>query len=172
MNAQISPPDDVLFLGDLHQETVTYTQHHNQVSAETAVGQTREAFRYLYLVSTFREELAGLFLPVIQDVDEVWHYWILQTREYAEFCERLPGSFFIHHRSIGYSEFSTEPTREELAEQALRWIPLYTRCFGVIDETTADCWKIVKFLIDVTGLPPGQIAELCGADEVDTSVSG
>ncbi|MCS3781711.1 hypothetical protein [Tsukamurella ocularis] len=149
---------------------MSYTQHHNNVSAETAAGETREAFRYLYLVSMFREELAGLFLPVIQDVDEVWHYWILQTREYTEFCERLPGSFFIHHRSIGYSEFGAEPSREELAEQALRWVPLYVRCFGEIDETTAECWKIVKFLIDITGLTPSHIADLCGAGEMRTSV--
>ncbi len=55
--------------------------------------QVTECLRYLYLVSRHHDQLGGLFLPVEQDIDEIWHYLILQTREYRALCEeRLPGA--------------------------------------------------------------------------------
>ncbi|MFD9905117.1 hypothetical protein [Streptomyces sp. NPDC059063] len=69
-------------------------------------------------------------------------------REYVErqVCEqRLPGGFFIEHRSIAYEDYQREPGREQAVEQALRWIPLYVREFGPFDEGTLPHWTIVRF---------------------------
>ncbi|CAM5626979.1 hypothetical protein SRIMM317S_04927 [Streptomyces rimosus subsp. rimosus] len=115
----ITPDDLVTLLGDrLHAEVV---EHFVALSggAEPAYveRQVTECLRYLYLVSRHREQLSGLFLPVEQDIDEIWHYLILQTREYRQFCEeRLPGRFFIEHRSIGYEDYQQEPGREQAIE--------------------------------------------------------
>jgi hypothetical protein len=63
---------------------------------------------------------------VEQDIDEIGHYLIPQTREYRELCEeRLPGRFFVNHRSIAYEDYQEESGREQALEEALRWIPLY-----------------------------------------------
>ncbi|UNO43516.1 hypothetical protein [Streptomyces sp. MST-110588] len=109
--------------------------------------QVLECLRYLYLVSKYRDRLSGLFLPVEQEIDEIWHYLILQTREYRALCEqRLPGRFFVEHRSIAYEEYQREPGREQAAEEALRWVPLYCREFGPFDEGALPHWTIVRFL--------------------------
>ncbi|WP_030370853.1 glycine-rich domain-containing protein [Streptomyces rimosus] len=160
---RITPDDLVTLLGDrLHAEVV---EHFVALSggAEPAYveRQVTECLRYLYLVSRHREQLSGLFLPVEQDIDEIWHYLILQTREYRQFCEeRLPGRFFIEHRSIGYEDYQQEPGREQAIEEALRWIPLYVREFGPFDEGALPHWTIVRFLHDQLDMSLRDIASL------------
>ncbi|WP_437720506.1 glycine-rich domain-containing protein [Sorangium sp. So ce861] len=124
--------------------------------------QVIECLRYLYLVSRYPERLAGLFLPVEQAIDEVWHYLILQTREYRELCEeRLPGRFFIHHRSLPYEDYQeTQPSREQALEEALRWLPLYRAEFGPFDEGALPHWTMVRFLSERLGLSLDAIAAL------------
>ncbi|MCM2389003.1 hypothetical protein [Streptomyces albipurpureus] len=135
-------------LGDvLHNEVIEYFVKDTGGTTEEVERQVVECMRYLYLISRYRDELSGLFLPVEQHIDEIWHYLILQTREYVELCEtKLPGGFFIHHRSIGYGDYAQEPGREKSIEEALRWIPLYTREFGPFDEGALAHWTIVRFL--------------------------
>ncbi|WP_203218317.1 hypothetical protein [Nocardia brasiliensis] len=152
-------------LGDLYQETVDYTREHNQVDEPTARIQVREAVRYLTLVSAHREQLSGLFLPVEQAIDEVWHYLILQTREYLELCEnRLPGGYFIHHRSISYGDYGQrQPSREVMIEQFLRWIPLYCGQFGGFDADGGRWWTMVRFLHEELGYSLADISALAPA---------
>ncbi|UCA50767.1 hypothetical protein LEL86_16385 [Streptomyces sp. WA6-1-16] len=153
---------------DLHTEVV---QHFQQKSPDTSPDfverQITECLRYLYLVSLHRDRLSGLFLPVEQDIDEIWHYLILQTREYRELCEeRLPGRFFINHRSIAYESYQEGPGREQALEEALRWIPLYCQEFGPFDEGALPHWTMVRFLheqmllslADISGLKPTPVA--------------
>lgn len=150
MTAQshVSAGDLTALLGDrLHTEVVEHFTGKTGAPPEYVERQVTECLRYLYLISRHREELAGLFLPVEQDIDEIWHYLILQTREYRELCEeRLPGGFFVHHRSIGYEDYQEEPGRERAIEEALRWIPLYCAAFGPFDEGALPHWTIVRFL--------------------------
>ncbi|CAL9462566.1 hypothetical protein [Streptomyces sp. enrichment culture] len=152
-------------LGDaLHDEVVQYALGRPGAPAEeVVVHQVRECLRYLYLVSAHPDRLAGLFLPVEQDIDEIWHYLILQTREYRTLCEeRLPGGHFIHHRSIAYGDYQQEPGRETAAEEALRWVPLYVEAFGPFDEDALPHWTIVGFLHAQLGLSLTEISDLGG----------
>ncbi|MCP9210230.1 hypothetical protein [Streptomyces cucumeris] len=131
----------------LHQEVVRYAEARTDAGPEYAGRQVLECLRYLYLVSRHQDRLSGLFLPVEQEIDEIWHYLILQTREYRTLCEeRLPGRYFIHHRSIGYDDYQQEPGRERAIEEALRWIPLYRAAFGPFDEGALPHWTVVRFL--------------------------
>ncbi|GAA1407265.1 hypothetical protein GCM10009639_55830 [Kitasatospora putterlickiae] len=146
---------------DLHAEVVAYTAARTGAAPADAERQVTECLRYLYLVSRHREELAGLFLPVEQDIDEIWHYLILQTREYRALCEdRLPGRYFVHHRGIPYEAYQEEPGREAAAEQALRWIPLYCQEFGPFDEGALAHWTIVRYLHEELGMPLEEISAL------------
>lgn len=126
--ADRAPTAEELLGPTLHEEVVRhFTGEPDAPSATVVRHRVRECLRYLYLVSRHPDRLGGLFLPVEQDVDEIWHYLILQTREYRDLCEqRLPGGHFIHHRSISYDAYQEAPGRETAAEEALRWIPLYT----------------------------------------------
>ncbi|MCK7625135.1 hypothetical protein MUU72_18800 [Streptomyces sp. RS10V-4] len=144
----------------LHTEVVRHAAERTGVPEEFAARQVTECLRYLYLVSRHRDRLSGLFLPVEQDIDEIWHYLILQTRAYRALCARLPGGFFIEHRSIGYEEYQREPGREQAIEEALRWIPLYCREFGPFDEGALPHWTIVRFLHQRMGMSLAEIAAL------------
>lgn len=142
----------------LYDKTVTYFASKTGEPAGYVERQTVECLRYLYLVSAHREELAGFFLPVEQEIDEIWHYLILQTAEYRELCARLPGGFFVEHRSISYSEYQEEPPREQAASEALRWIPLYQNEFGPFDEGALPHWTMIRFLHTELGMSLDEIS--------------
>ncbi|MFI7099363.1 hypothetical protein ACIBK8_08390 [Streptomyces sp. NPDC050161] len=158
----LSADDLTTLLGEaLHAEVVAHFVHHTGADEEFVERQVTECLRYLYLVSLHHDRLGGLFLPVEQEIDEIWHYLILQTREYRSLCEeRLPGRFFIEHRSIAYEEYQQEPGRERAIEEALRWIPLYCREFGPFDEGALPHWTIVRFLHERMDIPLAEIAAL------------
>ncbi|MGW4032142.1 hypothetical protein ACWEFL_22995 [Streptomyces sp. NPDC004838] len=159
---QISATELRDLLGDvLHKEAVDYFVKYTGGTSEDIERQVIECLRYLYLVSRYRNELGGLFLPVEQHIDEIWHFLILQTREYRTLCEeRLPGKVFIDHRSIGYEEYQRQPGRERSIEEALRWVPLYCREFGPFDEGALPHWTIVRFLHERMNLSLSDIAAL------------
>ncbi|MEU4211772.1 hypothetical protein AB0F13_17495 [Streptomyces sp. NPDC026206] len=158
----LSADDLKALLGEaLHAEVVTHFTAKTGAAPDRVGRQVTECLRYLYLVSRHQDRLGGLFLPVEQDIDEIWHYLILQTREYRALCEeRLPGRFFIHHRSIAYEDYQQEPGREQALEEALRWIPLYVREFGPFDEGALPHWTIVRFLHERMNMSLRDIAAL------------
>ncbi|NLU68199.1 hypothetical protein [Streptomyces sp. HNM0574] len=158
----ITEADLRALLGEqLHAEVVAYFVRDTGLEREEVERRVTECLRYLYLVSRYRERLSGLFLPVEQHIDEIWHYLILQTREYRAWCEqRLPGGFFIEHRSIAYEDYQEEPPRERMLEEALRWIPLYCREFGPFDEGALPHWTMVRFLHTQLEMPLADIAAL------------
>ncbi|MEU9984955.1 hypothetical protein [Streptomyces sp. NPDC050856] len=162
------PDVETLLDPALHEEVVRhFTAKPEAPSASVVRHQVRECLRYLYLLSRHPDRLGGLFLPVEQDIDEIWHYLILQTREYRDLCEhRLPGGHFIHHRSISYDAYQEAPGRETAVEEALRWIPLYTVAFGPFDADALPHWTIVRFLHDELGMSLEAIAAL--ADDART----
>ncbi|WP_206302910.1 hypothetical protein [Streptomyces sp. WAC 01529] len=159
-----APTAEALLGEALHEEVVRhFAEKPGAPEAAHVRHQVRECLRYLYLVSRHPDRLGGLFLPVEQDIDEIWHYLILQTREYRELCEeRLPGGHFIHHRSLSYDAYQEDPGRETAAEEALRWIPLYTAAFGPFDEDALPHWTVVRFLHEELGLSLAEIAALEG----------
>lgn len=154
--------DDALFSGVVRHFVRTTGEEPTFVERQVI-----ECLRYLYLISRYPEPLAGLFLPVEQAIDEVWHYLILQTREYRELCEeRLPGRFFIHHRSLPFEDYQqTQPSREQALEEALRWLPLYRGEFGPFDEGALPHWTMVRFLNQHMGLSLDDIAALEAEDQ-------
>ncbi|MFF8657319.1 glycine-rich domain-containing protein [Streptomyces huasconensis] len=164
LSPEAAPTAPELLGEALHDEVVRhFTAKPGAPDAGHVTYQVRECLRYLYLISRHPDRLGGLFLPVEQDIDEIWHYLILQTREYRELCEqRLPGGHFIHHRSIAYDAYQSAPGRERAAEEALRWIPLYTAAFGPFDEHALPHWTVVRFLHDELGLSLAEIAALEG----------
>ena len=69
--------------------------------------QLAELLKFLILVRDFPGNI--IFGP---EIDEMWHLWIMQTRDYEGLCAALPGGEFRHHSSRDYPE-------QILAEQIL-----------------------------------------------------
>ncbi|MFH8484700.1 hypothetical protein [Streptomyces longisporoflavus] len=171
-----APTAEDLLGSALHKEVVDHFTAKTERPRTHIEHQVRECLRYLYLVSRHPDRLGGLFLPVEQEIDEIWHFLILQTREYRELCEqRLPGAYFIHHRSIAYTDYQggegggrAAEQRRVAAEEALRWIPLYTAAFGPFDEDALPYWTIVRFLHHELGR---SLAEISALDPADRSAA-
>src|SRR3990167_4210662 len=106
-----------------------------------------ECLKFLYL----RSKTGQGFIPLSGAVDEFWHAFILQTREYAAFCQALPGGDFIHHNSITLSEHAEQVSREATVQRLLDWIPHYLEHFGPFTEHSAPHWMIVTLLQQAFG---------------------
>lgn len=53
--------------------------------------------RWLFLRAKYRDEL----MPPTEDIDEFWHYHILDTNSYFEDCEKVFGGYFHHFPYFG-----------------------------------------------------------------------
>jgi hypothetical protein len=68
--------------------------------------------------------LVGAKLAPSPDIDDMWHAWILYTKDYHAFCERL-GSY-IHHKPLPKGSPEQPPLEPTLA--------LIEAAFGAVDE--------------------------------------
>jgi len=88
-----------------------------------------------------------------KDVDDVWHYWILQTRQYAQLCEKLPGETFRHHSSADYVETddATEASTAEAVQRILSFFISYYRNFGPVTRDQLECWPPLQRVAQEAG---------------------
>jgi hypothetical protein len=89
-----------------------------------------------------------------KEIDEIWHFWILQTREYAELCKKLPGRSFRHHSSTAYDQGSASAPRQhpgEAVERILSFFISYYRNFGPVPEDRIDCWPTLRQVMQEAG---------------------
>jgi len=110
-----------------------------------------ELLKFLYLSSKY-PELKGNFIPVTQEVDDLWHEFILQTKYYQKLCSRLPGGEFIHHESMGFDDYRAERPRAEVVHEILRWISFYVHNFGEIREERLKHWFFVRMVLRALNL--------------------
>jgi len=116
--------------------------HFEDRSRDEVQRQIDECLKFLYIVSTNK----GRFIPLTREVDEVWHEMIVQTKFYMELCESLPGGCYIHHQSIGFSDYGERIGKREAVSQFLDWIPDYLENFGEFTSDTAKDWAVVQFI--------------------------
>jgi len=69
---------------------------------------------YLSMLVKYPEHAEDIMLS--KDVDEFWHTHILQTRKYAEDCERVFGDFLHHNPHVGPRTAEDLAKRDALAE--------------------------------------------------------
>jgi hypothetical protein len=99
----------------------------------------RETLKWLYLcyrsIIASPDGIGCPMTPEIAQLDEMWHTFVLFTRDYADFCEGSFG-FFLHHVPNEDEEDSPEGT------ETMR--PLLERYFGlvydVLGEDTLQTW--------------------------------
>lgn len=110
-----------------------------------------------------------------KEIDEFWHYWIMQTREYEALCSALPGGEIRHHSSRDYPEEllsmeqalaliapvaseTTSPTAsalprdvskqrfEQNAQRLLSFFASYLATFGPLREEVIPLWPPLERL--------------------------
>lgn len=117
-----------------------------------------EVVKFLFLVSKHKDELEGKFFPLTKDADDIWHFLIIQTREYYELCHNLPGQRFIHHRSISFLDYSSKkPSRQQVVRELLLFIPYYVKEFKGFVDSRAKHWKIISILLEEQHMTLSQV---------------
>lgn len=115
--------------------------------------QIAEFLKFIFLQSTKN----GGFIPVTEEIDAIWHEYILQTREYALLCQDTPGQEFIHHQTITLEEYIQSREQSLVLKDMLSWIPCYFHAFGPFTDQTASYWTIVRFLMNHLSMTLEQI---------------
>lgn len=121
-----------------------------------------EFLKFIYIAS-----IGGpSFIPVNKDIDVIWHEFILQTREYENFCMSLPGKRFIHHESNSLEEYAKKNDKNIVVQKMLRWLPLYYKYFGEFNNCSHKYWTMVVFLKNEMDMSLEQINQLAKNESI------
>jgi hypothetical protein len=145
-----------------------FTQKFSSLRKDELLIRIEEALKFLFI----SHECAGA-IPVSKEIDDIWHAWILQTREYVALCERLPTQTFIHHSSNDYLRYF-DPAVGELSNFAeeVKMLALYVVNFGKFEGGRTRYWLLASYLIDRRGWSVAQLNDWLLspiAEETDSS---
>jgi len=92
-------------------------------------------------------------IPVSKEIDEVWHYWVLETAEYEKLCNKLPGGRFLHHSSNEYAEFFDPGVKENDIDPAaqIAYLGAYVKNYGPFEPDRIAYWPFAKRLMELLG---------------------
>lgn len=134
----------------LHQEVCQYFFESHQQAAELTTERLKEVLKFLFISSCYEKRFNSQFFPLTKEADDIWHYLIIQTREYQRLCDDLPGKGFIHHKSMTFERYGSSfgLSRSTVIRDLLDWIPLYCKHFNCFTLKTSKYWRIVSFLLE------------------------
>lgn len=99
-------------------------------------------------------------LPVSLEIDEVWHEWILETRNYESLCMDVAGRF-IHHSSIDVGQPSAEQAvPDPTLERQMFFVAAYVLNFGSFDDESLGYWPAAERVMRLYGLTLAQLNSL------------
>lgn len=111
-------------------------------------------------------------IPFNDEIDDVWHLWIMQTKEYALLCHKLQGSKFIHHSSNEYEAFSDPEvkTRPMEIQRAVGMLRSYVMNYGPFAEDRVRYWPMATQLMQRLGWSVQRLNEWLSQPVVETAV--
>ena len=112
--------------------------------------QAREVLKYLYLVSLAPR--SGIRVLVTQELDEIWHYLILETKAYAQLCKALPSGRFLNHSSNDYPGDQEPEDPEAILHFELLLYANYVRLFGEFTDDTVHYWPGLTHVMQAANL--------------------
>lgn len=100
-------------------------------------------------------------IPVSQEIDDIWHYWILETREYERLCSLLQGGSFIHHSSNVFAECCGDgsPVPPNEREQDVAMLAGYVLNYGPFEVDRVRYWRLADHLVRRCGMTVEQLNE-------------
>ncbi len=92
-------------------------------------------------------------IPFNQDIDDVWHLWIMQTIQYKELMNQLPHKKFIHHCSNSYIDPHKPQDSEEVKiQKQISYLASYVYNFGPITEDVVDYYPFAFLLMSMKNM--------------------
>lgn len=85
-------------------------------------------------------------IPFSPDIDDVWHYWIMQTKDYKLLCEKLDGGKFIHHTSNEYEEYFDRGVKQRPVDvqRAVSLLRSYVLNYGPFEQDRIRFWPAAE----------------------------
>jgi hypothetical protein len=131
MTAATIPPATIADVLAYHHPGVVRryaTEQH--ASPEEAEDVFRETLKWLYLCAcACREGVSCAMTPELAKLDEMWHTFLMFTRDYEDFCEHYFG-FFLHHVPTEAEEDACQESPEAVREQLERQLGLVYDALG------------------------------------------
>jgi hypothetical protein len=107
---------------------------HICANEEEARALFRELKRYFYLSRIDRSTVWEMYSLRI---DEIWHQFVLFTRQYMDFCSRYYGAYLPHNPSNAPDQPKNAPGRTVPVATFEEFQAYYEKTFG---EPLPDCW--------------------------------
>ena len=139
------------------------------LSPDEVDARIEEALKFLNIAVYCRGNI-----PVSQEIDDVWHYWILETVEYARLCDRLEGRRFIHHSSNIYARCAEDrdaPEEYDL-QHGVSILATYVLNYGAFEEDRIRYWPLAEHLVDNCGMTVPRLNEWLLSGFAPTTRSG
>lgn len=129
------------------------------VPMDLAKEHERELKRYFQLAAINPQNDYGMTGPV----DDIWHTFILHTKDYANFCQACVGRF-LHHYPDRFYEGDVKGQNVE-TNDTLEWYGVFLRDYSIVfGETPPEhIWPDIKGYT----LASGPTCRVCGTDPSD-----
>lgn len=109
--------------------------------------QIEECLKFLFIAQHCRGSI-----PVTKAIDEVWHLWILETKEYVRLCSALGEGDYIHHSSDVFGRCAGEPRPENGLEDDVGVLGTYVLNFGPFKAQRIRYWRMASYLVTRGGM--------------------
>ena len=104
-----------------------------------------EVLKYLNMAHHCRGDI-----PVSKEIDDVWHYWILETQEYETLCGKLHGGTFLHHMSNDYAMYFDKDAKNQKIDlrRGISILSSYVMNYGPFEADRIRYWPLVERLME------------------------
>ena len=112
-------------------------------------------------------------IPFSDEIDDVWHLWIMQTKEYMQLCGKLQGGKFIHHSSNDYEEFNDKHIKERPVDlpRAVAILRAYYINYGPLEADRVQYWPVAAQVTQRLGWTADRLNEWLGAASTNGSAA-
>jgi len=92
-------------------------------------------------------------IPVNEEIDDAWHLWVMQTKQYSQLCQKLQGGKFIHHSSNEYEEYTDKDvkTRPADLQRAVAMLRSYVVNYGPFEANRVKYWPLAARVMQQLG---------------------
>lgn len=119
----------------------------------------RVALEEFLKFSVIASHMGNIFIPCVGEIDDIWHKFILETREYARLCEKIRPGNFLHHSGVTFDDYCSMKDGTRIVEEDLTVLASYVENFGPFTPETIDFWHFAKDLMRRHG---------CGLEDFNT----
>lgn len=119
-----------------------YRKSFDQWDSEKQETALEEFLKFAILASYF----GNIFIPCTRDIDQIWHKFILETRDYFAFCDRIKPGNYLHHSGVTYDDYCEMKPGEKVIEEDVSVLASYWQNFGPFTEKTIGYWHFGNVL--------------------------